>query len=319
MSPMFSGKKRRGKTVAVVDVESGSVGAALASVERGSPPKLFGETRIRVPILQTRDTALLVREIERAAKEALLHVSHVAARLRAHETSAPYGKVDRAAVFVAAPWATMHLVGGTADFLEPLTRSVTLSVRGTFGEVPTTFHPQGTAVAHGSLLFSPRESATLVSVINAEITELLVLKNAVLTGRATIPLGSHAIFRTLMTHAGMSSHEARSFLELPRKEGDLHEPLVIAAHMLGEHIEDAAREFNTPLDTIFVVAHEPHAEFLAQSLTKNEKLGQLFPQGGTVRALRTHQIMPFIAAHAPKPDLHLMLEALFVNGKFSGI
>jgi hypothetical protein len=316
---MFSGKKRRNKTVAVVDVESGSVGAALASVERGSAPKLFGETRVRVPILHTRDTAPLVKEIERATKEALLHISHVAARLRAHEASASYGAVDRAAVFVAVPWATMHLAGGTADFFEPLRRSIAFSVRGTLGEVPTTFHPQGTAVAHGSLIFSPREKATLLSVINAEITELLVLKDAVLTGRATVPLGSHAIFRTLMTHAGMSSHEARSFLELPRKESERYEPLDAAAHLLGEHIEDAAKELSKELDTILVVAHEPHAEFLAQSLTRNEKLGALFPQGGTVRALRTHQVMPFIAAHAPKPDLHLMLEALFVNGKFSGI
>jgi hypothetical protein len=29
--------------------------------------------------------------------------------------------------------------------------------------------------------------------------------------------------------------------------------------------------------------------------------------------------MPYIAAHANKPDLHLMLEALFVDAKFGGI
>jgi hypothetical protein len=302
MSPMFGGKKKSGKTIALVDVDSSSVGSALMHLSRHEAPKLFGETRVDVPLLTTRDAHLLARDIERAVHEALLHTSAVAARLRAHEAVASHGEVESAAVFFSPPWASMHLSGGTADFVEPMRRAAHLSVGATLGQIPTSFHPLGTAAAHGSVLIFPNEAPILLCIINQEVTELLIVSPKTLLGRATVPAGSHVLLRTLMTHGGMDREEARSYLRLPRRNDDQYsEPLKSSSDFSG----------------IIVIAQEPLPELLARALARHEGLAELFPEGGTVRAIRTQHVMPYIAAHARTPDLSLMLEALFINAKFA--
>jgi hypothetical protein len=320
MSPMFGGKKKSGKTIALVDVDSSSVGSALMHLSRHEAPKLFGETRVDVPLLTTRDAHLLARDIERAVHEALLHTSAVAARLRAHEAVASHGEVESAAVFFSPPWASMHLSGGTADFVEPMRRAAHLSVGATLGQIPTSFHPLGTAAAHGSVLIFPNEAPILLCIINQEVTELLIVSPKTLLGRATVPAGSHVLLRTLMTHGGMDREEARSYLRLPRRNDDQYsEPLIAAEDHLSSLIQDAARDLKSSSDFsgIIVIAQEPLPELLARALARHEGLAELFPEGGTVRAIRTQHVMPYIAAHARTPDLSLMLEALFINAKFA--
>ncbi len=318
---LFS-KKGSGKTIALVDIESGSVGAALARLSPREAPKLFGEARIRIPLLNTRNAEALAREIERATDEALMHLSTVATRIRNHETLSDQGEIERAAIFFSAPWAAMHLSGGSADFVEPVLNSAHLSLRSTLGEIPTSFHPLGTVAAHGSVVLFPESGAVLLCIVSAEVSELLVVSNNRALGHATVPVGSHALVRTLISHAGMSPAEAYSFIGLPRGSGHAyHEPLIAAEDDFALEIEDAARDLSglVPLSGIIVVASEPTAEILARALARSSSLAEIFPQGGTVRAARSSHVMPYIAAHAKNPDLHLMLEALFIDAKFGGI
>jgi hypothetical protein len=321
MTALFT-KKGSGKTLAIVDIESGSVGAALVHLSPQEAPMLFAETRVTLPLMHTRDADALAREVERATEEALLQVSTVATQLRRHDTVSYQGDISRAAVFLAAPWARMHLSGGTADFIEPVRRSTHFTIRATLGEIPTSFHPLGTAAAHGSVLLFPDSGATIICIVGAEVSELILVSEYKVVGRATIPLGSHALLRTLISHSGMSPAEARSFVSLPRSQHDeLHEPLRIAGDDFALQIEDAARDLMglATLSGVLVVAHEPAAELIARALTRNQTLAEIFPDGGVVRAARSSHAMPFIAAHAKNPDLHLMLEALFVDAKFGGI
>lgn len=322
MSPMFGGKKKDGRTIALIDIESGSVASALARLSRHEAPKLFAETRVKVPVRTTRNTEELSRGVEEAIKTAISHTSAVAARLRANEAVAPHGEVDGAAVFFAPPWASMHLTGGTAEFVEPMRRSAHLGVRSTLGEIPTTFHPFGTAAAHGSVLLFPNKEPVMLCIVSGEVSELLIVSPKALLARATVPVGTALLVRTLMTHGGMSAAEANSYLALPRQSGHiLTEPLVAAEDYIAAAIADVAEEAkgDTVISNIIVVGHEPLPELLAQALARHEHLATLFPQGGVVRTMRAQHAMPYIAAHARTPDLNLMLEALFIDAKLSGI
>jgi len=320
MSPLFSKKKdTEGKTVALLDIESGSVGAALVRLSPHDAPKLFAEKRITLPLHKTRDSVALARAVEHAAEQALLHISHVATRLREHDALAAQGDVGRAAVFMSAPWATMHLKGGTADFAEPLQDATRDLVRGVFGEVPTSFHPLGSAAAHGANLMFPPESAHLLCVVGGEVSELLVTDNRTVLGRATVPLGQRTLVRTLVAHGGVSPAEAASYLALAKREGHpLFEPLRAAEDHVAAAFTEAAGETRAhhTLGGVVVLAHEPFADIMARALSRNTALAGHFPAGGTVRSLRASHLMPYLAAHAAKPDTILMLEALFAEGKF---
>jgi hypothetical protein len=91
------------------------------------------------------------------------------------------------------------------------------------------------------------------------------------------------------------------------------------AHLSGE-IADPARallSWNTT-EHVFVIAHEPFANWFAKALT-HHALEDVFTSGGLVRAVRPHHIAPYIAAHAPRPDVPLMLGSLFADARMSGI
>jgi len=315
--------KDAGQTIAILDIENGSVGAALARLSRGDAPKLFAETRIRTPILATLDTRTMSREIEKASRDALHHVSEVAARIRMHEALSSSGSIDRAAVFFSPPWAAMHLEGGTADYaphIEGLTQGL---IEETLGDKRISMHPFGTAAAHGAVALFPGEAPTLLCIINGEVTELLLLAGGKLVGRATMPLGLHSILRTLTSHAGISAAEARSLISLASHDSDgpAYEPLAAAQAHFASEFASAAEPLveHTPVQSVLVMAPYPAEEWFARALSQEPRLAELFPEGSTVRAMRAQHAMPFIAAHAPKPDLPIMLEALFVDAKFSGI
>ena len=324
MSPKFGKtKKDGGTTIALLDIENGSVGAALARLVPDYAPRLFGEIRVTIPLLNTRDTDAMTREIEKAAREALRHVSEVAARIRLHDILAQTGEVERTAAFLSPPWAAMHLVGGTADYAPHMPDLVQGLIQDAFGDKHATLHPFGTAVAHGAVALFPEMTPAMLCIVNGEVTELLVIAENTLVGRATIPMGLHSLLRTLTSHGGLSAAEARSLLALGSRtpHAALQEPIsAVQAHFARE-FGDVAKALleRAPVQHVFVLAPHAAEEWFARALAQDESLTQAFPEGSTVRALRAQHMMPYLSAHAPKPDLPLMLEALFVDAKFSGI
>ncbi len=49
MAGLFGKKKHAGKTVAIADIENGSVAAALVRLIPGEAPRLFAEKRVSLP------------------------------------------------------------------------------------------------------------------------------------------------------------------------------------------------------------------------------------------------------------------------------
>ena len=267
-------------------------------------PALFGVHRIAVPLMDTRSAHSLARAIEHAASESLLHQAEVSARLRHHAGALP--PVSRVAVFMAAPWGTPNLAQGRPDFA-PAFDALTPRIRSLFGEVSTTLHAHASVAVHGLRTAYPHEEHALLVSVNGEVSELLLLEDGRVVGHATAPIGSGHVLRTLKSHAGQSEHEARSALHLDHKS----EATEAAAAHFATEIKQAARELlrGQGQGSVFVLAHEPAAEWFARSLARRE-LADLYPQGGVVRAFRSSSISPFVAHHGTQ-DTHVLLDALY--------
>ena len=322
MSSIFGKKKTKGeKTVALVDIESGSVGAALVGLSKNEAPKLFAEKRISLPVRHARDSDTLFRAVTEATEEALHHTSNVSSRMRNHKALSGQGEIDRIAIFLSPPWASLHLTGGTAEYVEPMRRAINHMTQGVFGNIPTTFHPLGTAAAHGAAALFPFNTPSVLLNVGGEVSEILILTDSAILGHATIPLGRHTLLRTLMSHGGVSAAEAGSYMALNRREGHvLFEPMRVSEDHFASSVAEATRDLNHSQDLlsgIIVMAEEPLGEIVAKALSREESLSELFLEGGTVRSMRAPHVMPYIAAHAQKPDLCLLLEALFIDRKFA--
>jgi len=300
------GKKSSDKTVLILDIENGSVASALLKLAAGEAPRLFGETRIAVPLMDTRSAHSLSRAVEHAASESLLHASEVAARLRHHAGALP--PVSSVVMFMAAPWGVPNLAQGSPDFT-PAFGELAPRIRSLFGDVPTSLHAHASAAVHGLRAAYPHEERALLLSVNGEVSELLMLEDARVVGHATAPVGLCTVLRTLKSHAGLSEHEARSAMRLNHNS---EANLAAAAHFAGE-FKQAARELfgGQTSGNVFVLAHEPAGEWFARSLA-HRSLAELFPQGGTVRAMRPGHIAPFVAHHG-YPDTHLLLDALYTS------
>lgn len=300
------GNKSSHKTVLLLDIENGSVASALLKLADGQAPALFGETRISVPLLDTRSAHSLSRAVEHSANEALLHASEVSARLRHH--AGALAPVSSAVIFMAAPWGVPNLAQGRPDFT-PAFDELAPRIQSLFGDVPTTLHAHASAAVHGLRAAYPHEEHALLLSVNGEVSELLLLEDARVVGHATAPVGTNTIVRTLKSHAGYSEHEARSAmrLNLASEAAD-----AAAAHFAGE-FKQAARELfaDAGQGSVFVLAQEPSAEWVARSLA-HKSLADLFPRGGTVRAMRPGHVAPFVAHHGA-PDTHLLLDALYTS------
>ncbi|MDP4020893.1 MAG: hypothetical protein Q8P58_02540, partial [Candidatus Adlerbacteria bacterium] len=72
MSPLFGKKKDDGRTILILDVESGSIGGALVRFSSGQQPKVFGETRHPLPLRATYEPQILadlaLREVEQVLR-----------------------------------------------------------------------------------------------------------------------------------------------------------------------------------------------------------------------------------------------------------
>lgn len=308
-------KKPAGKTFLILDVENGSVGSALVRFAPGEKPALMGEKRAWLPVSNRVSGAELMRAVEAGAKEALQHAAHFAARLRGHESTAPLGTINRALIFLAPPWGKPDLAAGKPDFVEQVQESLHSLVRASF-EVPSNFFTTAGAVAVGGRLIGHHDA--LMCVITGEVSELLLMQHGVVHAHASIPVGSHLVVRTLRSHAGLTEHESRSALRLPFANARLREPYTAAAEHYVEHFADAASDLfaRTQPQQIVFVGSGGAGEWFAQAIVNSEaeKLSQLFPKGGSVRAMHAHHLTPHLSGHAPSPDLGLALDALFVTG-----
>lgn len=300
------GKRSSDKTVLVLDIENGSVGSSLVRLSPDAAPALFGATRMNVPLMDTRSAHSLSRAVEHAASESLLHASEVSARLRHHAGGLP--PVSRVVIFLAAPWGTPNLAQGRPDFA-PAFGELVPRIRSLFGDVPTALHAHASAAVHGLRAAYPHEERALLLSVNGEVSELLLLENARVAGHATAPIGAGTVLRTLKSHAGYSEHEARSALRLNHKNEAME---AAAAHFAGEFKQVARELFGGQAHgNVFVLAHEPTAEWFARSLA-HQSLAELFPQGGTVRAIRPGHLTSFVAHHGTQ-DTHLLLDAIYTG------
>lgn len=324
MSPVFGKKKRQGQTVAILDIESGSLGAALVRIEANQKPKLFGQTRTSLTTRSAPTASVLLREIEKEMRSSLLHLNTVAARMRQHAPLSAAGDIDRVAVFLHAPWVEIAIQPQKSstqahDETLDLFRS---QVNDLFDTTPATFHAftsTATPVIYG--LFNEPESA-LVCTIGGEIAEVSLLGRGALQGHATVPVGFNTIVRTLMSHAGISRAEALSIISLARssRESAWSEALTHAMrHFTGE-VAAATDKLSTltggEAQRVFVLAPHPASDWFARMFTEDDNLSALFAPGSTVRPVLPRHASPHFAAHPALPDMPLMLESLFVDTRF---
>jgi hypothetical protein len=322
MAGLFGKRAAEDKTVLIVDIENASVGCALVRLSSGKQPRLFAETRTQLPMFKTTSAAALLRETGIALREALGHTSVTAARMRNHEKLAPVGIITSASVFVSAPWASAHVCGGALswDIEQALAEITHTAIEDIFGTLPVEFHAASSAAVHMMGRLFEQQPNLLLCFMTGEVTELGIVNNGALAARATIPFGRHFLLRTLQTHSGMSHAEARSALLLARTaetESPGEEALFSAGERFAREFSSAARDIRTitPVQGILVVAEEPTGEWVARQLATSEPLIELFDEGTTVQALHAHHVAPYLAAHAARPDLLFMTEALFVDSQ----
>ena len=295
----------------ILDVESGSVGSALVQLMPDKQPKLSGEMRSHAPLSMNRTGLKLSSDIQNAARDAVRNAAGVAARLRLH----PKGSV---AVFWSPPWGKPNLASGAPDFMQEMSQYLRGEVGAAFADIPVSFYTSAGAAAFGArALFAPEPC--LVCSITGEVSELMRMDNGGVRAHATIPTGFNSLLRTLRAHGGISEAEARSAARLPFETKHIKEPFAAAAAHFAGQFKDAAQELLSPGDVfrVRVIGHEPVGEWFAQAIAMDESLAELFPQGGEVRAVRSHHLTPHIEAHAEAPDLMLMLDALFVDSHFN--
>lgn len=315
---LFGSKKSPEKTVLILEVGSGSVAGALVRIAPEEQPKLFGETRVLLPVAFSLSGSALAAQTERAIGEVVQKISEIAARVRMHSEAASIGRVERGVVFFAPPWGKPNLESGTPEFIEDMSAKVRTAAESRLSRMPLSFYTSAGLAAFGNHALFEAEPA-LLYVVGGEVSELLHMDGAGVRAHATIPLGLHVLLRTLRTHGGLSEAEARSAAQLPFDTPHLQEPFAAAAAHMGGHFVSSARELleGAGLSRIRVIAQEPTAEWFARALSTYEPLDALFPYGGEVRTLRLPHLTAHIAAHQERPDLQLMLAALFVDSRFN--
>jgi hypothetical protein len=314
---MIFGNRTPGETVLLLDVEQGSVGAALARFSPGEKPRLFGQVRRRTPLLPSHDGGALARHALAAAREALQHASTTAARLR-QSSAAPLGDVSRAALFLSAPWGAPDLAAGAPRVAGHFRDELLREVDAFFGALRTSTHTGADAAAFAARLRG--SEPVLLIMPRSELIEMLSLGTQGVTGYGSAPLGFNSTLRTLRSHAGLSAEEALSRLSLPHEVHADFEPLAAAREHLLSYVRQLAPTLmREPALRVLVVSERPHAGWFAKALAQDEKFGSLFEEGSAVEALGPHHLAPFAAPHAPEQDIFLLTEAVFMDQKINRV
>lgn len=324
MSPIFGKKKHDDMTIALLDIESGSVGAGLVRISKNQKPRLFSQIRSTLAPRKSPSASALLSEIEKELHKSLVHLNTVAARIRAQGPSGNAGEIDRVAVFLHAPWAALDI-----NDKKPVirTHNETLGMFRTqvsdlFDTTPATFHSfsaTATPVVHG--LFEAPDLA-LVCTIGGEVSELSLLRAGMIEGHATLPRGFNTVLRTLQTHAGLSRQEALSAISLARSTRELEwaEALTHAVRDISADMAGAIHSFNTDpsvAQSIFVLAPNPANEWFAKMFTEDKQLQGAFASGSTIRSVSPRHAAQYMGGHPQTPDLPLLLESLFVDSRFA--
>jgi len=314
---LFGGKKDAERTVLILDVESGSVGSALVQLMPDKQPKLSGEMRSHAPLSMNRTGLKLSSDIQNAARDAVRNAAGVAARLRLHPKAAALGRVGSVAVFLSPPWGKPNLASGAPDFMQDVAVSARRSRSGVCGYTGVFLYIR----RRGGVWRARPVCARAVLGVQYYRRGLRAYAHGQrgVRAHATIPTGFNSLLRTLRAHGGISEAEARSAARLPFETKHIKEPFAAAAAHFAGQFKDAAQELLSPGDVfrVRVIGHEPVGEWFAQAIAMDESLAELFPEGGEVRAVRSHHVTEHIEAHAENPDLMLMLNALFVDSHFN--
>ena len=278
---------------------------------------LFAERRIHFTPLRTLSSAAIASQIEKALHEALGETALIAARLRANPKTANRGIFSRAAAFLGAPWGTPNLASGKPDFSPHLHTMLQNELALFADDLPLTLHTSAAAAAYGGA-GSLANGTLLLAIPRGEITELVLLNDGKALGYGTLPVGTHSVYRTLSTHAGLSHAEMQAALALAKHAGHpYHEPFEAAErHWLEQFAGgvEALAHNGTP-EGVLVVAEEPMGSWFARALESDASLGALFKPGATVRTFGASRAASLLAGHSPNPDLHLALGALFMHGR----
>jgi hypothetical protein len=289
-------KKEEAKTVLIVDIEGGSVAAALARRAADGSLAILNERRLTMPLRPHRSAEALASEAQKLLERLLPEMSALALR---------FGGASSVDVFLSPPWGKPNLESGTPDFVPHMQESVRRHLSPYFAHTPQ-FHTSAGAALGGLRAAVPAESDYLLCIVTGEMTELLHLHDGAVVGRASMPHGVNLPLRTLHSHAGMSGAEARSALKL----GHPAEPLAAATESYAHELFATGRDlFDTRAPKrVWVVSSL--GDYFARALS-HHTLNDLFHQGGVVSALR-----PGHAAHlipgASGRDLFLILETLFL-------
>ena len=310
-------KKGEGKTFLILDIETGSVGGALLRQGYpGDPPRLFGEMRVDLPAGGSRDAHTLRERAAQAVLSIARSLAEVAARLRRHPATARAGAVQRASVFLAAPWGTPNLEVGYPTFNEPLVHSIDIAVASTF-DVPVSFHARASAALNGARLLLPYEGTYLLCMPTGELVEGLSVERGVVRSYGTLPAGRHTIIRTLGSHTGLNEQEARSALRatsLGQPLVHINEPYVAAGQHMAREFTSLARDLGWHAhERVYALTHDN--DWFARSLAGSDA-ATLFAPGATIKHLQGTYASPHFAQHSETPDLPLMLGGMFVDGHY---
>lgn len=303
---LFGRKKEEGKTVLVLDIESGSVGAALARLNQDGTLRLMSEMRTHSPIRHTRSAEILAKDALGMLGNSVKKVSEFASTLRHGAEDPSLGRVSGISVFMSPPWGKPNLQTGTPDFVPHMKDMIRKELSPYFDITPNFYTGAGAASAAMRALL-PYEDKYLLCIVTHEMTELLLIYNGAVAGHATIPHGINLPLRTMKSHGNLSDAEARSALHL----GHLEEPLLHATESYAKEFKGAARELLDMYAPERAWVISPMGEHFAKTLS-HDSLSDLFPQGGVARALKPHHASKHIDMGLSR-DLFLILEALYVR------
>jgi hypothetical protein len=245
----------------------------------------------------------------------LSYTTAVAAHARGHEDLAHLGSVSGTSVFLSAPWTTLSRGESNLrwDFEPAVLSRVENRLHERVESSRLTINPFGRAVARAAYDFGILNP--LVGTMGEEVTEFIYADDGKVIARATVPLGTRALVRTLRTHGGLTQAEAHSALSLTHELGGAHpyiEPLrATAKHYAGE-FSNAVHELTRGIaSTLLIIAPHPVDDFVARALSSHAH--PPFPEGSSVRALSARHLEPLISSHSKTRDIPLMLGALYTR------
>lgn len=311
---MFGGKKT-GRTVLLLDIESGSVATALLTLSKKEGPQLFAYKRIDAPLESTRSSESIFKTFTKTLEESLITAAEVAARMRMHGRE-DVGTISHIAVFFSAPWGMPDLHNNKKNFADGVVPQVHNALEKFFGSTRASYHTSADALAFSARTFDTSSDA-LIASLRGELLEMLLFNKNAVQAYSTVPVGTRNILRTLKAHGQLTEHEARSMLALLSHAGESeYEPLVASGEHIGRAFAEGAEllvPYGRPT-TIVVVGERPLADWLTKRIAEEEKLANLFSEHTTVESLKQHYFAAPLAT-SPVVDPFILAEAAYVDAR----